>query len=88
MAVSVVWITAMRALIVILPERDTENGWRLVQDDQQALIVNGVVRRVLDGEPLQRIAHNSIWQSIRRDGIRAVIGDLTSGIESCCPQAL
>ena len=30
-------------------------------------------------------ADRSIWQSIRRDGIRAVIGDLTSGIGSCCP---
>jgi site-specific DNA recombinase len=38
-----------------LPSDDT-GEWRLVQDKEQVAIVHEVVRRVLDGESLQRIA--------------------------------
>ena len=41
-----------------LPEQDTEGVWRLVQDPQQVRVIEEVVRRVLDGEPLRPVAHD------------------------------
>lgn len=35
-----------------------DGDWRLVQDPEQVAIINEVVGRVLDHEPLQRIAHD------------------------------
>jgi site-specific DNA recombinase len=40
-----------------LPEQ-TEEGWRYVQDPEQVPVINEVVRRTLDGEPLRAIAHD------------------------------
>lgn len=39
------------------PEK-IDGVWRLVQDGEQVQIIHEVSRRVLDGEPLQRIAHD------------------------------
>ncbi|SHQ36106.1 phague integrase [Mycobacteroides abscessus subsp. bolletii] len=33
-----------------------DGDWRFVQDDQQVTVINEVVRRVLDGEPLRQVA--------------------------------
>jgi site-specific DNA recombinase len=38
--------------------RQTEEGWRYVQDPEQVPVINEVVRRTLDGEPLRAIAHD------------------------------
>lgn len=41
-----------------LPEETkTEGGWRLVQAPEQVEVIEEVARRVIDGEPLQRLAH-------------------------------
>lgn len=40
-----------------LPE-ETEEGWRYVQDPDQVAVINEVVQRALDGEPLRAIAHD------------------------------
>ncbi|AYF79078.1 recombinase family protein [Nocardia yunnanensis] len=37
---------------------DATGEWRLVRDKDQANIINEVARRVIEGEPLQRIAHD------------------------------
>ncbi|MEG8180251.1 recombinase family protein [Nocardia terpenica] len=37
---------------------DATGEWRLVRDKDQADIINEVARRVIEGEPLQRIAHD------------------------------
>ncbi|WP_241472274.1 recombinase family protein [Mycolicibacterium neoaurum] len=39
-----------------LPSNDT-GEWRLIQDPEQVEVIQDVARRVIDGEPLQRIAH-------------------------------
>lgn len=39
------------------PEK-VDGDWRLVQDDEQVKVIQEVARRVIDGEPLQRIAHD------------------------------
>ncbi len=41
-----------------LPQQDEAGGWRFVQDPDQVKVINEVVRRVLDGEPLRAIAHD------------------------------
>lgn len=40
------------------PQRDEQGDWRLVQDPDQVEVINEVVRRVLDGEPVQRICND------------------------------
>jgi site-specific DNA recombinase len=40
------------------PQRDDEGVWRLVQDPDQAKVILEVVQRVLDGDPIQRIAND------------------------------
>lgn len=40
-----------------LPQQ-TEEGWRYVQDPEQVPVINEVVRRTLEGEPLRAIAHD------------------------------
>ncbi|UHJ77432.1 recombinase family protein [Mycobacteroides abscessus subsp. abscessus] len=37
------------------PEK-IDGDWRFVQDDEQVAVINEVVRRVLDGEPLRQVA--------------------------------
>lgn len=39
-----------------LPEK-IDGDWRLVPDPEQVKVIHEVTRRVIDGEPLQRIAH-------------------------------
>ncbi|OBI83432.1 recombinase family protein [Mycobacterium sp. E740] len=39
------------------PEK-VDGDWRLVQDDEQVKVIHEVARRAVDGEPLQRIAHD------------------------------
>lgn len=41
-----------------LPQRDKDGDWRFAQDPEQVAVINEVVRRVLDGEPLRAIAHD------------------------------
>ncbi|OBL00876.1 hypothetical protein A5646_20520 [Mycobacterium sp. 1245499.0] len=41
-----------------LPQRDETGDWRLVQDSEQVQVINEVVSRVLEGEPLRAIAHD------------------------------
>ncbi|SOJ53588.1 hypothetical protein MSIMFB_01088 [Mycobacterium simulans] len=41
-----------------MAQRDDAGVWRLVQDDEQTKVIREVVQRVLDGDPLQRIAHD------------------------------
>lgn len=38
-----------------VPEK-IDGDWRFAQDDQQVIVINEVVRRVLDGEPLRQVA--------------------------------
>ncbi|SHQ63805.1 phague integrase [Mycobacteroides abscessus subsp. abscessus] len=38
-----------------IPEK-IDGDWRFVQDDEQVKVINEVVRRVLDGEPLRQVA--------------------------------
>lgn len=40
-----------------LPEK-IDGNWRLVPDAEQVKVIREVARRVIDGEPLQRIAHD------------------------------
>ncbi|SUA76864.1 Resolvase, N terminal domain [Nocardia otitidiscaviarum] len=40
-----------------VPSNDT-GEWRLVRDKEQADVINEVARRVIEGEPLQKIAHD------------------------------
>ena len=40
------------------PQRDDEGVWRLVQDPDQVQVIREVVQRVLDGDPIQRIAND------------------------------
>ena len=40
-----------------LPQLDEAGDWRFVQDPDQVNVINEVVRRVLDGEPLRALAH-------------------------------
>ncbi|MEC4872015.1 recombinase family protein [Mycobacteroides chelonae] len=37
---------------------DSSGEWRLIQDPDQVALIREIVRRVLDGDPLQRIAHD------------------------------
>lgn len=41
-----------------LPQQDETGVWRLVQDPVQVDVINDVVARVLDGEPLRSVAHD------------------------------
>jgi site-specific DNA recombinase len=41
-----------------VPQRNDERVWRLVQDPDQVQVIHDVVARVLDGEPIQRIAND------------------------------
>jgi site-specific DNA recombinase len=41
-----------------LPRQDDTDTWRLVQDPEQVPVINEVVRRVLNGEPLRAVAHD------------------------------
>ena len=41
-----------------LPRKDEAGTWRLVQDPEQVKVIQEVVRRVLDGEPLRAIAQD------------------------------
>ncbi|WP_236724598.1 recombinase family protein [Mycobacterium avium] len=47
-----------------LPRQDETGTWRLVQDPVQVEVINEVVRRVLDGEPLRAIAHDLTARSV------------------------
>lgn len=38
--------------------RQVDGTWRLVQDKAQVDVIHEVVRHALDGQPLQRIAHD------------------------------
>lgn len=40
------------------PERDGDGVWRLVHDVEQVKVIHEVVRRVLAGDPLNRVAHD------------------------------
>lgn len=46
--------------------------WRLVRDEEQAKIIDEVVRRILDGEPAQRIAHDLTRRGIPTPKDRAL----------------
>lgn len=46
------------------PQRDDEGVWRLVQDPNQTQVIHAVVARVLDGEPIQRIANDLTLRGI------------------------
>lgn len=54
------------------PERDGDGVWRLVRDDKQARIIHEVVRRVIDGDPIQRIAHDLTRRGIPTPKDRAL----------------
>lgn len=46
------------------PQRDDEGVWRLVQNPDQVQVIRDVVTRVLDGEPIQRIANDLTTRGI------------------------
>jgi site-specific DNA recombinase len=66
-----------------LPQQDDTGTWRLVQDPVQVETINEVVRRVLDGEPLQRIAHDLTRRGILtvKDRIAQTQGREAKGFE-------
>lgn len=55
-----------------MPERDEEEVWRLVRDPEQVNVIREVVERVLDGEPLQRIAHDLTLRGVPTPKDRAL----------------
>jgi site-specific DNA recombinase len=66
-----------------LPKQDDTGTWRLVQDPVQVETINEVVRRVLDGEPLNRIAHDLTRRGILtvKDRIAQTQGREAEGFE-------
>ncbi len=48
-----------------MPEQDEQKVWRLVPDPQQVPIVQEVVQRVFDGEPLNRIANDLTRRGVK-----------------------
>ncbi|WP_457068107.1 recombinase family protein [Mycobacteroides abscessus] len=46
-----------------MPEK-VDGDWRFVQDDEQVKVINEVVRRVLDGDPLRQVAADLTDRSV------------------------
>lgn len=55
-----------------MPQRDDAGVWRLVHDPDQVKIIHEVVQRVLDGIPLQRIAHDLTLREVPTPKDRAL----------------
>jgi site-specific DNA recombinase len=64
------------------PEK-AEGAWRLVQDREQVEVIREVASRVVDGEPLQRIAHELTRRGVPtpKDAFAALRGRETQGRE-------
>ncbi|CPU02979.1 phague integrase [Mycobacteroides abscessus] len=63
-----------------MPEK-IDGEWRFVQDDEQVKVINEVVRRVLDSEPLRQVAANLTDRAVPtpRDRVNQLKGRETKG---------
>jgi site-specific DNA recombinase len=64
------------------PQRDDEGVWRLVQDPDQVQVIREVVQRVLDGDPIQRIANDLTTRGVPtpKDAFAVSQGRLSQGL--------